>query len=251
MKRTHKWVLAAAAVALALPGCAPLVIGAVAAGTAIVATDRRSTGTQLDDKTIQVRVANELTEALRGNDIHINVNSFERRVLLTGEVPTEALKVQAGTVASRSKDVRLVNNELVVATPSTFSERTNDNTLGTRVRAAFVNTKEIAFNSIDIVTERRTIYLMGAVTQKEGRRCGARRQPRVGGATGRQIVRCRVAVRAAHAGASTDHDGAGDDDTWNVALTVEQRTKPAGRRSSIQACMRGRLSYSPRALKFW
>ena len=167
MKRILKWILAAAAVALALPGCAPLVIGAVAAGTAIVATDRRSTGTQLDDKTLQVRVANELTEALRGNDIHINVNSFERRVLLTGEVPTEALKVQAGTVASRSKDVRLVNNELVVATPSTFSERTNDNTLGARVRAAFVNTKEIAFNSIDIVTERRTIYLMGTVTQKE------------------------------------------------------------------------------------
>ena len=146
MKRNLKWIPAAAAVALVLPGCAPLVIGAVAAGTAIVATDRRSTGTQLDDKTLQVRVANELTEALRGNDIHINVNSFERRVLLTGEVPTEALKVQAGTVASRSKDVRLVNNELVVATPSTFSERTNDNTLGTRVRAAFVNTKEIAFN---------------------------------------------------------------------------------------------------------
>ena len=167
MTRILKWVLAAAAVALALPGCAPLVIGAVAAGTAIVATDRRSTGTQLDDKTLQVRVANELTEALRGNDIHINVNSFERRVLLTGEVPTEALKVQAGTLASRSKDVRLVNNELVVATPSTFSERTNDNTLGARVRAAFVNTKEIAFNSIDIVTERRTIYLMGTVTQKE------------------------------------------------------------------------------------
>ena len=80
--------------------CAPLVIGAVAAGTAIVATDRRSTGTQLDDKTIQVRVANELKDALRGNDIHINVNSFERRVLLTGEVNSEAVKAQAGTVAA-------------------------------------------------------------------------------------------------------------------------------------------------------
>lgn len=167
MKLTYKWILAAVAAALALPGCAPLVVGAVAAGTAVVATDRRSTGTQLDDKTIQVRVANELTDALRGNDIHISVNSFERRVLLTGEVPSEAVKAQAGTVASRSKDVRVVNNELVVAPPSTFGERTNDNTLGARVRAAFVNTREIAFNSVDIVTERRTIYLMGAVTQKE------------------------------------------------------------------------------------
>jgi osmotically-inducible protein OsmY len=151
----------------ALSGCAPLVIGAVAAGTAIVATDRRSTGTQLDDKTIQVRVANELKDALRGNDIHINVNSFERRVLLTGEVKNEEVKARAGLVATGSKDVRVVNNELVVAKPSTFSERTEDNTLGARVRAAFVNTREIAFNSIDIVTDRRTIYLMGAVTQKE------------------------------------------------------------------------------------
>lgn len=153
---------------LALTGCAPLVIGAVAAGTAIVATDRRSTGTQLDDKAIQVRVANELTAALKGNDIHINVNSFERRVLLTGEVSSEAIKTEAGAVAARSKDVRMVSNELVIAPISTFSERTDDNALGARVRAAFVNTKEIAFNSIDIVTERRTIYLMGRVTQKEG-----------------------------------------------------------------------------------
>ena len=168
MKLIDRQLLGALSLTIAaLSGCAPLVIGAVAAGTAIVATDRRSTGTQLDDKTIQVRVANELKDALRGNDIHINVNSFERRVLLTGEVNSEEVKARAGLVASGSKDVRMVNNELVIAKPSTFSERTEDNTLGARVRAAFVNTREIAFNSIDIVTDRRTIYLMGAVTQKE------------------------------------------------------------------------------------
>jgi osmotically-inducible protein OsmY len=168
MKLIDRQLLGALSLTIAaLSGCAPLVIGAVAAGTAIVATDRRSTGTQLDDKTIQVRVANELKDALRGNDIHINVNSFERRVLLTGEVNSEEVKARAGLVASGSKEVRIVNNELVVAKPSTFSERTEDNTLGARVRAAFVNTREIAFNSIDIVTDRRTIYLMGAVTQKE------------------------------------------------------------------------------------
>jgi osmotically-inducible protein OsmY len=168
MKLIDRQLLGALSLTIAaLWGCAPLVIGAVAAGTAIVATDRRSTGTQLDDKTIQVRVANELKDALRGNDIHINVNSFERRVLLTGEVNSEEVKARAGLVASGSKDVRIVNNELVIAKPSTFSERTEDNTLGARVRAAFVNTREIGFNSIDIVTDRRTIYLMGAVTQKE------------------------------------------------------------------------------------
>ena len=178
MNRSCKWISVQAIPAraisavllgsMALAGCAPLVIGAVVAGTAVVATDRRSTGTQIDDKAIQVRVANELTAALKGNDIRISVNSFERRVLLTGEVPSEALKSEAGAVAARSKDVRMVSNELVIGPLSTFSERSEDNALGARVRAAFVNTKEIAFNSVDIVTERRTIYLMGRVSQKEG-----------------------------------------------------------------------------------
>ncbi len=167
MRFSRILVLTAIGAALALPACAPLVIGGIAAGTAIVATDRRTTGAQLDDKTIQVRVANELSAALKGSDVHINVNSFERRVLLTGEVASDAVKAQAGEVAARSKSVRIVNNELVVAAPSTFGERTDDNTLGARVRAAFVNTREIAFNSVDIVTERRVIFLMGAVTQKE------------------------------------------------------------------------------------
>ena len=86
MELSRKLLLAMISVSLGVSACAPLVIGAVAAGTAVVATDRRSTGTQLDDKTIQVRVANELRDALRGNDIHINDNSNERRVLLSGEV---------------------------------------------------------------------------------------------------------------------------------------------------------------------
>jgi osmotically-inducible protein OsmY len=173
MKLTRKWIwapmtaIAAGAAALSLPACAPLVIGGIAAGTAIVATDRRTTGVQLDDKTIEARVANELSTALKGNDFHVSVNSYERRVLLTGEVPNEAVKKQAGEIAARSQSVRIVNNETVIAPPSTFSERTNDGTLGAKVRAAFVNTKEIAFNSVDIVTERRVVFLMGSVTQKE------------------------------------------------------------------------------------
>ena len=173
MKLTRKWIwapmtaIAAGAAALSLPACAPLVIGGIAAGTAIVATDRRTTGVQLDDKTIEARVADELSTALKGNDFHISVNSYERRVLLTGEVPNEAVKKQAGEIAARSKNVRIVNNETVIAAPSTFSERTNDGTLGAKVRAAFANTKEIAFNSVDIVTERRVVFLMGTVTQKE------------------------------------------------------------------------------------
>ena len=89
-------------------------------------------------------------------------------MLLTGEVPTEQAKAQAGEIAARSLNVRTVVNELAVAKPSTLGQRTNDATIGTKVRAQFVNTKEIPFNSISIVTERGVVYLMGFVTAKEG-----------------------------------------------------------------------------------
>ncbi len=163
-------LVAAALVASVLPACAPLVIGTIVAGTAIVATDRRTTGAQVDDTSIQLRVSNELGTAFKSNprEVHISVNSFERKVLLTGEVPTEQAKVQAGEVASRSQNVRTVVNELTVAPPSTLGQRTNDTTIGTKVRAQFVNTKEIPFNSVSIVTERGVVYLMGFVTEKEG-----------------------------------------------------------------------------------
>ena len=163
-------LFAAALVASVLPACAPLVIGAIAAGTAVVVTDRRTTGAQVDDTNIQLRIGNELGTAFKSiySDVHISINSFERKVLLTGEVPTEQAKAQAGEIASRSQSVRAVVNELTVAAPSTLGQRANDTTLGTKVRAAFVNTKEIAFNSVGIVTERGIIYLMGYVTEREG-----------------------------------------------------------------------------------
>jgi osmotically-inducible protein OsmY len=168
MKSNARPGVAAVLVAsMALSACAPFVVGAIVAGTAIVATDRRTAGTQVDDQSIQMRVRNELGSALKG-DIHISVNSFDRKVLLTGEVPDEQIKAQAGDIATRSANVRTVVNELTVAPPSTVGQRTNDSALGARVRAAFVNTKEIAFNSVDIVTERGVVYLMGFVTEKEG-----------------------------------------------------------------------------------
>lgn len=169
MRFASNTIVALLIASTALPACAPLVVAGVVAGTAIVATDRRTTGTQVDDQTIQLRVANELSTALKGKgDVHISVNSFERRVLLTGEVPNDQIKAEAEAIAARSLNVRAVVNELAVAPPSTTSQRANDTALGGKVRAAFVNTKEIAFNSIEIVTERGIVYLMGAVTEKEG-----------------------------------------------------------------------------------
>ncbi len=152
----------------ALTACAPLVVAAVAAGTALVVTDRRTTGTQVDDQTTQLRLANELSTALKGQAVHINVNSFDRKVLLTGEVPDEATKARVGEIAAASQGVRAVVNELVIGPPSSVSDRASDTALGGKVRAAFINTKEIAFNSVEIVTERHVVYLLGLVTEKEG-----------------------------------------------------------------------------------
>jgi osmotically-inducible protein OsmY len=157
------------ACAAAVAACAPIVVGAVAAGTALVVTDRRTTGAQVDDQTIQLRLANELSAAFKTQPVHINVNSFDRKVLLTGEVPDEATKARAEEVARASQNVRAVVNELAIAAPSSLSDRTADTALSGRVRAAFVNTREIAFNSIEIVTERRIVYLLGLVTENEGK----------------------------------------------------------------------------------
>jgi osmotically-inducible protein OsmY len=132
-------------------------------------TDRRTTGSQVDDQTIQLRVADELGAAFKNQPVHINVNSFDRKVLLTGEVPDEAVRTRAGAIATATQNVRMVVNELAVAPPSSVSDRTADTALSGRVRAAFINTREIAFNSVEIVTERRIVYLLGFVTEEEGK----------------------------------------------------------------------------------
>lgn len=162
-------VAAVALVVVALPACAPLVIGTIAAGTAIVATDRRTAGAQVDDTAIQLRVTNELRAVFKDNrDVHISVNSFERKVLLTGEVPSEETKARAGDIAARAPNVRAVVNELAVAPLASVGQRANDTAIGAKVRAQFINTKEIPFNSVSIVTERGIVYLLGFVTEKEG-----------------------------------------------------------------------------------
>jgi osmotically-inducible protein OsmY len=168
MNRFTERVICAVLVAAATAACAPLLVGVVVAGTALVVTDRRTTGSQVDDQTIQLRVANELSTALGKLPVHINVNSFDRKVLLTGEVPDEAARARAGEIATVSQNVRAVVNELAILPPSSVSDRTADTALATKVRAAFVNTREIAFNSVEIVTERGIVYLLGLVTEREG-----------------------------------------------------------------------------------
>lgn len=165
---------AALALALALvlgvgaTGCAPLLVGGVAT-TAIVANDRRTSGAQLEDQGIELRAANRLRDAL-GNRGHVNVTSYNRQVLLTGEVPTEADKLQVGQLVAGVDNVSAVHNELAVLSNSTLTQRTSDTLVTARVRASLVNAKDLHSSAIKVVTERGTVYLMGRVTQRESDR---------------------------------------------------------------------------------
>lgn len=161
---------ATAAVTLvgALSACAPLVVGGMATGV-IVATDRRTSGIQLEDEGIELRAASRLRDVL-GERGHVNVTSFNRQVLLTGEVPTEQDKSTVERAIGQVENVRLVLNELAVQESTTFSQRSNDTLVTGRVKAAIVDARDLTVNAFKVVTERGTVYIMGRVTQREAGR---------------------------------------------------------------------------------
>jgi osmotically-inducible protein OsmY len=153
----------------ALMACAPLVVGGAALGGVLVATDRRTSGAQLEDEGIELRASNRLRETLLER-VHINVTSYNRQVLLTGEVPSEADKQRAQEVVSRVENVRSIVNELAILGNSTLTSRSSDALVTGRVKAALVDAKDLYANSFKIVTERGTTYMMGRVTQREANR---------------------------------------------------------------------------------
>jgi osmotically-inducible protein OsmY len=138
-------------------------------GGVMVASDRRTSGTQLEDEGIELRAASRLREQL-GERGHINVTSFNRQALLTGEVPTEADKATAEQVVAKVDNVRSVVNELAVLGNSSLTQRSNDALVSGRVKAALVDAKDLTVHAFKVVTERGTVYLLGRVTQREATR---------------------------------------------------------------------------------
>lgn len=149
--------------------CAPLMMGGAAVGSALVATDRRTSGAQLDDQTIELRAANRLRDQM-GTRARLDVTSYNRRVLLTGEVASARDKELAGQVVAQVANVAGVVNELDVANSPTLRERTADSLLTGRVKAAMLDAKDLSANSFKVVTNRGTVFLMGRVTQREADR---------------------------------------------------------------------------------
>jgi len=148
-----------------LSGCGVLAVGGVVAGASVMA-DRRSPAVQAIDKGIGLEVENALEKKF-GDSAHINVTSFNQKVLLTGEAKDASIKEQAGAYAKANKNVRSVFNELIIGPNSTYTVRANDSYLESKIKAQMIFTDKLPSNSMVIIAEGSSIYLMGILTQHE------------------------------------------------------------------------------------
>ena len=163
------FVLAAAVATVGLSGCAPILIGGAAVTSATLITDRRTTGSIVDDEVLEKRVRYEIGEVIGHEKHHVVVTSYEGKVLLTGEVLTAADRQKAQDTAVKSVGVHSVINELAVMTPATVGAVLSDSMLATKVRSSIIGTKKISLNQMKVDVQRGIVYLMGIVTIDEAR----------------------------------------------------------------------------------
>lgn len=158
-------VLATAIVSLNLTACVPVVAGGAASG-GLMAADRRTSGAYIEDQAIEFKTEKHISEQL-GDKMHINVTSYNRNVLLTGEAIDEAAKKKAGTISQATENVRSVTNELVIGGISTMTSRSNDSYITSKVKARMLSENRFPVNYVKVVTEDSVVYLLGMVTHKE------------------------------------------------------------------------------------
>lgn len=163
-------LLAAALLAAAVPalqGCFPVVATGVAVGVLAV-TDRRSVGTQTDDETIEWKASNRISDRFK-DQVHINVTSYNRRVLITGEVPNEQAKGEIADIVAKVDNVQGLWNEVQIAPVSSFSARSNDTFITSKVKTRFVDANQFGPTRVKVVTEAGTVFLLGLVTEAEAK----------------------------------------------------------------------------------
>ncbi len=158
-------LFAAIALASQLAACAPAVIGGAAAGGAMAA-DRRTSGIYVEDENIELKAVKQMETNL-GEEAHVNVTSYNRNVLLTGEVPSAEAKSKAEDFVRAIDNVRNITNELVVGPKTSISSRSNDTYLTSKVKTKFLTENRFPANYVKIVTENSVVYLLGIVTQAE------------------------------------------------------------------------------------
>lgn len=164
----HRITLSAALIG-SLTACFPLVMGGAFVGTSLVATDRRTSGSLVEDEGIELKASSRIRENL-GERAHVNVTSYNRQVLLTGEVPTEQDKELVLKIVSGVENVRNIVNELSVMGNSTLTQRSSDTLVTGRAKAALVDAKDLFTSAFKLTTERGTVYMMGRVTEREAQR---------------------------------------------------------------------------------
>jgi osmotically-inducible protein OsmY len=172
MKTTLKTLtlVAAACGALgSLSACAPLVVGGAMVGGALVAADRRTTGTQVEDQGIELKAATRIREAM-GSRTRINVQSHNRVLLISGEVRNDEDKAEAERIASQVENVQRVVNEIQVGFLASLTQRSNDLVLAGKVKATLIDARDLQSNAFNVVVERGEVYLMGIVTEREANR---------------------------------------------------------------------------------
>ena len=168
MQKTITLALLSVSMVTALSACAPLIIGGAVVGS-MMAIDRRTAGTQIEDEGIELRAASALRTTL-GDRVHVNITSFNRQVLVTGEALTALDRQQVEQVVGRMENVRSVVNEVAVMGHTSLSQRSSDVLVTSKVKAGLVDARDLSVNAFKVVTERGTTYLMGRVTKREADR---------------------------------------------------------------------------------
>ena len=186
MKRTVGWIVVAAVAVAMLDGCVVPLIGAAAAGGTVVATDRRSVGIQLEDHKIESRVNAALVDNIPKTSMNINVTSYNRKVLLAGQVKTAEQRALAESLARKVENAREVVNELTVGEPATLGDRTDDTLLAGKVKTALLSADGVPTGVVETTVEQGVVYLLGKVSPSEGD-AAARAASRVSGV--RRVVK--------------------------------------------------------------
>ncbi len=153
------------AVVTSITACAPVVVGGAAAGGALAA-DRRTSGIYVEDENIELKAV-KFMETTLGENAHVNVTSYNRNVLLTGEVPDDAAKVKAEAYVKSIENVLAITNEIAVGPKSSLSSRSNDTYITSKVKTRFVTENQFQANYVKVVTENSVVYLLGIVNKAE------------------------------------------------------------------------------------
>jgi len=150
-----------------LTGCPMYSVSTASGSNSYISEDRRTSGIFIEDEGIELKASRRIHQQF-GNSVHINVTSYNRIVLLTGEAPTEAVKTNIERLVMGVENVRRIHNEIAIAANTALSSRSSDTLLTSKVKARFLAERKFQINHVKIVTENGIVYLLGMVTREEG-----------------------------------------------------------------------------------